>query len=172
MCIYRDSQEQGLDQNMGLSELKKQGRELIENKEYRRALRLFERVIAQDPQDWHILDILGFLCYMTGSYKDAADYCTRSLEIKPDNPYSLKGLGLCLVEMDQAEEGIPLIQKAIEIDPGFFDAHFDLAVVYMKTKQYDRARQHLNRALAIDPTKSREVNRALTRLERLSNPSS
>ncbi len=172
MCIYRDSQEQGPAQNLGLGELKKQGRELIENKEYRRALRLFEHVIAQNPQDRHILDILGFLCYMTGSYKDAADYCTRSLEIKPDNPYSLKGLGLCLVEMDQVDKGIALIRKAIEIDPEFFDAHFDLAVVYMKTKQFGRARQHFEKAKTIDPNRNREVNRALTRLERLSNPSS
>ena len=172
MCIYRASREKAPDQNMNLGQLKKQGRKLIENNEYRRALRLYEHAISVNPQDWRVLDILGFLCYMTGSFEDAAEYCGRSLEIKPDNPYSLKGLGLCRVEMDRAQEGIALIQKAIEIDPEVFDAHFDLAVVYVKTKQYEKARQHFENALAIDPNRSREVNRALSQLERLNNPSS
>jgi len=172
MCIYRASREKAPDQNMNLGQLKKQGRKLIENKEYRRALRLYERAVSVNPQDLKILDVLGFLCYMTGSFEDAAEYCERSLEIKSDNPYSLKGLGLCRVEMNRAQEGIALIQEAIEIDPEVFDAHFDLAVVYMKTEQYEKARQHFEKAITIDPNRSREVNRALSRLERLSNPSS
>jgi tetratricopeptide (TPR) repeat protein len=171
MCLYRASQKKIPDKFTSLEQLQIEGKELIREKEYRRALPLYEQATIMAPQDWRILDVLGFLCYMTGSYEKAVEYCERSLQIKPHNPYALKGLGLCLVEMNRSEDGIALIRRAIQINPEVFDAHYDLAVVYMKTKQYARARKHLKRALTIDPNRSREVNRALARLDRLSSPS-
>lgn len=171
MCLYRASRERVPVQDMDLEQLEMEGRKLIKGKEYRSALRLYQRAIAMRPQDTGILDILGFLCYMTGDYENAREYCERSLEIKPENAYALKGLGLCLVEMNRSEEGIALIREAIQIDPEDPDVHYDLAVVYMKTKQYEKARELLRRVLAIDPNRSREVNRALARLDRLHLPS-
>ena len=70
--------------------------------------------------------------------------------------------------MNRAAEGIALIHQAIAIKPDDFDAHFDLAVVYMKTKQYEKAGRQLREASAIEPARAGEVDRALARLERLS----
>lgn len=170
MCLHRTSREKSADQPDSSARPGTEGKKLIENKEYRRALPLYERAAARNPRDPRVLDVLGFLHYMTGNYAEAADYCRKSMEIKPNNPYALKGLGLCLVEMNRVAEGIALIHQAIAIKPDDFDAHFDLAVVYMKTKQYEKAGQQLQRASAIDPARAREVDRALAQLNRLRKP--
>ena len=171
MCVYRVYQDKVPDRMMSCGQLEAEGKKLIASKDFRRALPLYERAAALNPQDPHLLDVLGFLHYMTGHYRQAADCCRKSIEIEPNNTYALKGLGLCLVELDSVDEGIALVQQAIAINPDDFEAHYDLAVVYLKIKRYEEARRHLVKASAIDPSRDQQVNHVLAEIERLNDPS-
>jgi Tfp pilus assembly protein PilF len=46
------------------------------------------------------------------------------------------------------------LQKALESDPKDFDAHLNLGAVLLTERQLDNARQHLERALVLQPESS------------------
>jgi Flp pilus assembly protein TadD len=50
-----------------------------------------------------------------------------------------------------AEEAIALLEKAVELDPEYMEAHNNLAVRYMVSDQVERAIPHLRKAIELDP---------------------
>ena len=89
-----------------IQELKTQGKQCIQKKEYTQAITLFNQVIEKNPNDIYTLDLLGFLYYMTGRFEKAKSCCEKSITLKPDNYYAFKGLGLCLVRLKKVNEGM------------------------------------------------------------------
>ena len=152
-----------------VQELKKQGKELIQNREYAPAIEIFKGVIEDDPEDIYSLDILGFLYYMTGQFEEAKNCCEKSITLKPDNYYAFKGLGLCLVRLKKIDEGIEMIKKSIALNPHYFDSHYDLGVTYMEIKDFTQARYYFHKALEIDKSREKDVNRVLNYLDTMSN---
>ena len=63
---------------------------------------------------------------------DAIDAFKRALAIKPDDPMAQEQLALCYERGRQLEQAEQLLQKAVEINPGFQQAHVALARVYYK----------------------------------------
>lgn len=66
-------------------------------------------------------------------------------------------------EFDKAEKAakkgdlqlsIEFLNKALEIDPEYMEAHNNLGSRYMRTEQYDKALMHLEKACALDPGSS------------------
>lgn len=152
-----------------VKELKKQGKELLRNREYARAIETFNRVIEDSPGDIYSLDILGFLYYMTGQFEEAKRCCEKSISLKPDNYYAFKGLGLCLVRLKKVDEGIEMIKKSIALNPCYFDSYYDLGVTYMEIKDFTQARSYFNKALEIDRSREKDIYKVLKHLDKMSN---
>jgi tetratricopeptide (TPR) repeat protein len=64
--------------------------------------------------------------------RDAIDVFKRALAIKPDDPMAQEQLALCYERERQLEQAEQLLQKAVEMDPRFQQAHVALARVYYK----------------------------------------
>ena len=152
-----------------VQELKKQGKELLQNREYASAIEIFNHVIEDNPGDIYSLDILGFLYYMTGQFEEAKMCCEKSITLKPDNYYAFKGLGLCLVRLKKVNEGIEMIKKSITLNPHYFDSYYDLGVTYMEMKDFTQARYYFQKAAEIDKSREKDVNRVLNYLDTMSN---
>jgi len=59
--------------------------------------------------------------------------------------------GLELVAGSAYVDAVSRFREAIEIDPGFADAHYNLGVTFQKMKAYDRARDELRTACRLRP---------------------
>lgn len=70
-------------------------------------------------------------------------------ELTKKSPALLFSLGNYFFEEDQPEKSIENFQKAIELFPNFRDAHRNLAMLYVKQDEFDKAEPHLARALEL-----------------------
>ncbi len=80
----------------------------------------------------------------------------------PDGVVDLKKCGQSLVDNGQLAKGIPLLQRAIEIDLGFTDAQRSLGQAFAMAKQYQAALHHLqiaNMQVPGDPETVRDLNK-------------
>jgi tetratricopeptide (TPR) repeat protein len=150
--------------------LKARVRALVAARDYPAALELLEEVLDTCPEDVWVLDLLGFLYFMTGSVGRARQCCDRSIALSPNNFYAYKGLGLCLVRLGQIEPGISALERSIELNPRYFDSRHDLALVLIELGRLEPARRQLELALEIAPERAAQVRAVLDRIAALKNP--
>ncbi|HZV34570.1 MAG TPA: tetratricopeptide repeat protein [Verrucomicrobiae bacterium] len=124
--------------------------------------------IAIDPDDDFSLFVLGQLKFREKNYDDAFEALSRAAELNPSNARVQNSLGLTLSEKGLRGPAETAFRKAIQLDPGFADAHLNLAVVYATQQPplLELARWHYQKAIAaghapnpdleklLDPTRS------------------
>lgn len=97
---------------------------------------VLEKALQKDGNDYRLLSDYGFVSFMLGNYKDSESANRKVLSTYPDDAYAHKGLGLCLARQGNVEEGIQLLERAIELaDEGFLDPYNDLAVVLFENNR-------------------------------------
>lgn len=75
----------------------------------------------------------------------------HALEIDPEEPAALNGLGLLLERQGRWREAVPLFERALRADPSLADAHYNLGVAFNAMGQPDRAVERFKAAIASDP---------------------
>ena len=99
------------------------------------------------------LDNLGYVYYRLGRPRDALTCCRRAIELSPEHAYAFKGQGVCLAQLGSLDEGVTSLLKAISLEPNFFDAYHDLAVVLLQGGYPEKARPWAQRAYQLDPVR-------------------
>ena len=135
-----------------LDDLKAIGRDLVKARSYPGAIKVFSRALELAPDDAFVLDVLGFLHYMTGAFAEARVMCERAIALQPESFYARKGLGLCLVRLGEPEAGIAALRDSIGLKPDYFDSRHDLAVTFVELGRLDEARRELEEAARVDPS--------------------
>ena len=74
---------------------------------------------------------------------------TRAVEINPKIPGTYLIQGVYQYRARQYEKAIESFKGAVAIDSDLADAHYDLGLTYVQTKQYDLANDHAQRAYAL-----------------------
>ncbi len=73
---------------------------------------------------------------------------------RPDNPRALTTLGSIYEKNDQLDLALPLLQRAVEIDPSYLEAQNNLALVWAKRGNYEQAVACYRRAVVLDPSQA------------------
>jgi tetratricopeptide (TPR) repeat protein len=96
---------------------------------------------------------------------DAAAATLRDAErIEPDNPVVLANLGIVLSDGGKPADAVPVLERALTLDPDLHEARFNLAVAFGRLgRRADAAvhAQELLRRLPIDAPQRAEVERLL-----------
>lgn len=109
------------------------------------------RALRVDPASSDILRLYGRLNYDQRKFDAALDYFNRSAQLNPGNPETLNYLGLTLAEKGQRQAAETSIRRAIEVFAGYYDAHYNLAVIYANQDPpfSELARWHYQKAVAL-----------------------
>jgi Tfp pilus assembly protein PilF len=96
---------------------------------------------------------LGWALSAKGDYEGAIRACHRAIEVDPrfGNPYN--DIGSYLITLGRHREAVPWLRKAMaasRYEPRHYP-HVNLARVYVKLGQHDRAIAELRAALALAP---------------------
>ena len=67
-------------------------------------------------------------------------------------------LGIEYAKQGDYNTAVAKLQKALEIEPDFANAHHVIAMVYNRTGDKEQAEQHFKRALELDPKDSQTLN--------------
>jgi Tfp pilus assembly protein PilF len=121
----------------------------------RRAIELFERSVRLEKLEGERCpathSLLGTAYLRLGQSDRAESEFWAALEIDPNYEEALFNLALLEMESD-VSKAFSLLQKAIDIDPQYAEAHRELGVVFQKEGNLEEAEYHLRRTLELDPT--------------------
>ncbi|MBZ2185256.1 MAG: tetratricopeptide repeat protein [Bryobacter sp.] len=130
------------------------------------ARKSYERSMKLSPKYAEAINNLGTVAYAQKNYRRATNYYRKALVIAPESASMHSNLGTALFARKKYEAAILEYQKALELDPNVFEHrgsqgtvlqersveerakfHYELAKVYAKTGQGERALQYLRKAL-------------------------
>lgn len=75
--------------------------------------------------------------------------CQQLVRAVPEEPEGYHLLGLIKQRLQQFDEGITIINRAIELDPNNADNYNNIALCYANLGQYDLAKNNLDKAISI-----------------------
>ena len=129
---------------------------------YRRSIGIFPTAEAHT--------FLGWTYSFMGQLNEAIDECHQAIRQDPDfgNPYN--DIGAYLIELNQLDEAIPWLEKAMQAkryeNPAF--PHMNLGRVYERKGQWDLAVESYKKSLALNP-QYKTAKQALLRILTLMN---
>ena len=132
----------------------------------------FERAVGLAPTNPEVLFNYGYTLRYLGDEASAWQMLTRSLAIEPDRPIVLVHLAWIEMERRRFPEAGRWLDSAIAVDPGFFQAYGERAMLRMATGDTGGARSDAETASRLRPPTDRLTGeRILTALDRLSSDS-
>ena len=131
-------------------------------------LQLAERgyldVLKLDPRKLEATINLGNVYFAAGRLEQAKNYYHRAINLGDgNNPFPHYNLGLIYSKKNDFKTAATEFHKAVELQPDFGDAHYELAKTYFRLQDMMAARTHLNQALSLGvkpDTKFEEVLRS------------
>lgn len=124
----------------------------IEQQEYQIAGIILDRILDIDPSNIDALKHHGFVSFFMQNIQQAERSNRKALEVKPNDVYSLKGLGITLYKKGNKTEGIDFLKQAVSMtDNDFMDPYFDLALIYIDNNQPAEAKALLEKARETNP---------------------
>ena len=114
------------------------------------ALKRFRQAVILDPDFAPGYYGVGYIYSLQKRHSLAIQYYRKAIALAdPPDTHAYANLGLALMMIGQKQEGLQVVQKALEIDPDNGEAHISLANYYCAEKDGTLARVHLEKAKAI-----------------------
>ena len=122
-----------------------------------------KQAVAQAPDDPYSLFVLGRLKFQQKKYDEAVDAFGLAAKADPQDAQIQNFLGLALSEKGLRGPAETALRKAIQLDPGYANAHNNLAVIYLTQQQplVELARWHYQKALAAGHPRNPELEKLL-----------
>lgn len=107
---------------------------LVQRGMYEEGIKLYQVVLAADPDYWYANYRMGFAQYKVGRYADAERYLARATALHgtPDEFYYL---GLTRMNLGRLDEAEAALKEAIRLNPDNRDAQDQLAQVGERRKR-------------------------------------
>ena len=118
------------------------------------AIEQFRAAVKADPKWPNAHFGLGYLLWTQNQCDEASKEFNSELEIVPENAQALAFLADCKVQLGQPNDALPLIEKALKIDPSIARAHMNLGIIYQDRGRQQDALRELLTAVKLMPLDS------------------
>jgi tetratricopeptide (TPR) repeat protein len=109
---------------------------------------------AEDPRLHRARD-LGMVYLAKKEYRRAEVFLAPWIREAPDDPELHYLYGRSLFYLGRLKQSARHLSRAIELDPGYADAYFELGGVYMRLRWFKRAEEALSRFIQLRPDEPR-----------------
>jgi tetratricopeptide (TPR) repeat protein len=127
------------------------GEALDEMKDKAGAEQQFRAAVKADPKVPNVHFGLGYLLWGLLKFEEAAQEFQAELANNPDHAEALTYLADSDIKLSHPEAALPLLEKAIKIDPKIALAHLDLGILYSDAGRKDDALRELKTAERLSP---------------------
>ena len=127
------------------------------------ALKALQQAVKLSPTDAFSYSNLGIVYYEKKEYENAIDALNAAKALDPNDAKVRNYLGCACSQKGWQEAAEKEFLKAIELDPSFGDAHFNLALIYATEKPpvIEMARQEYKKALDLGIAKDDRLEKLL-----------
>lgn len=115
------------------------------------AERLFQSVVAREPQHADALHALGLVAHRTGRSAQALDLLTKALKAAPRSAQILSNRGLVHAALERFKEALADYDRALALNPTFPEAVFNRANTLARMGRLPIALQAYDKAVALGP---------------------
>lgn len=121
--------------------------------EFDRAIELFERSVAADPENLQAWQGLATALLRAGRPQDALARYRAALAqgVGTDDARFQLNHGTLLGRLGHGDEALAAFRAAVRLAPDFRDAHFNLGLALRERGELDASIHHLERAAELDP---------------------
>jgi len=96
-----------------------------------RAAPLFARIVKPRPENSTAHAMLGVLAYKRHDCASAVTHFVASKAVISSQPAALAEYGSCLVDLQHAEDALPVFERLLSLEPGDAHARYNFAVVQL-----------------------------------------
>jgi tetratricopeptide (TPR) repeat protein len=115
------------------------------------AIEQFRAAVKADPREPNVHFGLGYLLWTQNQFEEAAQEFQAELVNVPANAQALAFLADSDMQLNHSDQALPLIQKAIKIDPNLARAHLDLGILYADSGNHQEAIREFKTAARLSP---------------------
>ncbi len=122
----------------------------LQNNEMDSAAKALEDASLKNPEDPRPRFVLGVLYMDQGRLDEASDQYSQVLNQDPKNLGALSQLADLYVLQEKLQEGLNVYNRLLKERPDSSVAHFNVGVLYAKSRDWDSAVEHLSKAVELD----------------------
>ena len=127
------------------------GRIYSQNQLLEKAREVYSRLIAHFPENHIYQATLGQILLELGNPGSALLHMEKAARLSPNNPCYHTLFGICLSRIEKSDAATDSFTKALLLDPDCAAQHYFMGLEMMKQKNYQEARNHLERARNLLP---------------------
>ncbi len=142
------------EQQSEISELSKQGYQLLKEGLTRRAIENFEKIIPRQPDNNYALVGLGDAHRKEKNFREAGEYYLECLKYHPGNNYALFGLADCYKATGQFNRAIEIWEEYLKHDDKNITVLTRVADSYRKVRNFSESKKTYLHVLEIRPANS------------------
>jgi tetratricopeptide (TPR) repeat protein len=129
------------------------------------AEKLFRRALQVDERDAEAANQLGLLMASSNRREEARNYFQQAIAAQRDHAGAINNLGVLYMDLQKTDDAVAAFRYGIEVAPEDETIYMNLARVYVRQRDYARARQILETLQARKPD-SGLARRALDELDK------
>jgi tetratricopeptide (TPR) repeat protein len=115
------------------------------------AIEQFRAAVKADPKVPNVHFGLAYLLWTQNQFEEAAKEFQAELDNVPDHAEALAFLADSYMQLNRSADAMPLLLKAIKIDPHVPRAHLDLGILYADAGRREEALREFNTAVQLNP---------------------
>lgn len=144
--------EDSLDKPVKLTkgDIMKRANYYFYKRKYNKAKELYEKILADDPNNPSALFSLAYSLHELGRYDDAINYYKKILEIDPQRADVMNNIGVSYAPND-VTTAITWYKKALELRPNEVQTLTNMSKCLQQIDKYDEALEYSRKADEIDP---------------------
>jgi len=120
--------------------------------ELERSQEILDEAIALNPADSAPYVQYAWLHSTQGDHKKAVEMAEQALSLNPTSLFTIQNVASIQARADHFDRAIVILEEAMEKEPAFqLVANSVLGAIYSTMKQFDKAIEHHQKAIAIDP---------------------
>ncbi len=119
---------------------------------YEDALAAFKKAYKALPNDERVLNGLGLTLMKLGRFRESEEYLRKLNSLTHDKVYKTN-LGNLYFRSGNIDKAMKVYEEVLSEDPEFYNALNNLARCYMEKGEYEKAKELLEKAIAIDQDK-------------------
>jgi Flp pilus assembly protein TadD len=104
-----------------------------------KAVKALNHYVLKDKNNPHAWEALGCAWFRLKNYSKAREYLEKSLEILPENPSTLRNLGVLYGIIGHREQGYALLKRAAVLNPEDYRTLYALTYVHQEFGEREEA---------------------------------